>query len=113
MILDDADKWLALLGLKLVNTVVGAVLSFASLRFFDGLSRRDRWMTFVGGWAAAAWGAAPLREFFELRPGVEIGLVILLATFGMALASEAIRFIRTTDWSGLLSIFRRGGGGQG
>jgi hypothetical protein len=109
--MEDADKWLgAILGLKLVNAVVAAVTSFAALKFFDGMPSKDRWMTFVGGWATAAWGAPPLREVLELKPGVEVGIVILLGLFGMALASEAIKLVRTTDWIGLVKSLRGGGG---
>lgn len=94
---------LALVGLKLVNCVVAAVTSFVALRFFDGLGTRDRWYTFVGGWAIAAWGAAPLCDYLELKKGVEVGMVIVLGLFGMALASEMIKLIRDTKWKELVS----------
>lgn len=100
--MEDIDKWFVLLGLKLVNVVVAAVTSFAALRFFDGLSTREKWATFLGGWAIAAWGAAPLREYLELRAGVEVGLVLLLGLFGMALAAQVVAFIRDTDFKALL-----------
>lgn len=102
---------LAALGLKLVNLLVACVTSFVSLRFFDGLNTRDRWITFVGGVAIAAWGAAPLREYFELKPGVEVGIVVLLGLFGMSIASEVVKLVRDTDWIALIRNLRGGGGG--
>lgn len=107
--MEDIDKGvLAALGLKLVNAVVAAFASFSALRFFDNLSRRDRWMTFTGGWALAAWGAAPLASYLEVKPAVEVGLVLVLGLFGMALVSEVIKAVRSIDWRGLIeNLFRR------
>lgn len=111
--MDDIDKVLAAFGLKLVNSVVAAVCSFASLRFFDGLNSRDRWMTAIGGWAIAAWGAGPLREYFDLKPGVEVGLVILLAMFGMAAAAELIKLLRDAPWKEFIPWLRNKKNGNG
>ena len=110
--MEDWDKLLAAFGLKLVNVIVGAVASFVALNFWRGLeSRRERWSTFLGGWALAAWGAAPLRDGLDLKPALEVGLVLTLGLFGMAAAAEVIKLIRDTDWKGLVS--RRIGGGDG
>ncbi len=111
------DEWregFAALGLKFANVIVGAVMSFISLTFWKGMeSRSARWTTFIGGWTLAAWGAEPLREWLELKPSLEIGLVIALAMFGMAIAAEIIKLIRDTDWKGLAtSIIRRRTGGD-
>lgn len=113
--LESIQAALAAVGLKLVNVVVGAVGSFVSMRFFDGMSTKDKWLTFLGGWFIAAWGAAPLREWLEAKPGIEIGFVILLSLFGMALTSELIKAIRSIVWKDVFDfILRRktGGGGQ-
>lgn len=98
----DQDGLLAALGLKLVNVVCGAVASFAALRFFEGLQPWDKWLTFLGGWALAAWGGPPLAEALELPPKVEIGLVLLLGMFGMSAAAELIKIGRDTDWGGIV-----------
>jgi hypothetical protein len=101
--MEDWDKVLAAFGLKLVNIVIGAVASFVALNFWKGLdTRRERWMTFVGGWMLAAWGAQPLREWAEVKPSVEVFIVMLLGLFGMALAAEVVKIIRDTDWRGLV-----------
>lgn len=112
MLMEDVDKAFALFGLKFVNSVAAAFMSFASLRFWDNLSTFDKWSTAIGGWALAAWGAAPLRVYFQLAEGVEIGLVLLIAFFGIAAGGEGIKLLRTTDWKGLAlalidAVFRR------
>jgi hypothetical protein len=115
--IDTVQATLAALGLKLLNVVVAAVGSFVSMRFFDGMSLKDKWLTFLGGWMIAAWGAAPLREWLEQKPSIEIGFVILLSLFGMALTAEVIKVIKDTDWrgytkSGLDWLLNRKTGGE-
>lgn len=101
MMMDEWDKFLAPLGLKLLNCVVAAFASFTALNFWKGLeTRKERWTTFMGGWAIAAWGAAPLREALEAKPSVEVLLVLVMGLFGMALAAEVVKLIRDTDWRG-------------
>lgn len=110
--MEDFDKLLAAFGLKLVNCVVGAAGSFAALNFWRGLeTRKERWSTFAGGWVLAAWGGAPLREWLEMKPSLEVGVVLVLGLFGMALAAEIVKIIRDTDWKDLVkSIINRKSG---
>ena len=120
----EVEGALAALGLSLKNVIAGAVTSFVSLRFFDGEKLADgtvrptkplqRWTTFLGGWALAAWGGPPLSAWLELKPAVEIGVVLVLGMFGMATAAEVFRLIRDTDWKGLVAglLNRKTGGGQ-
>lgn len=116
--LDSAVAFLGALGLKLVNVVVGAATSFISLKFFNNMSMGDKWLTFLGGWTIAAWGAQPLREYLEQKPNLEVGFVILLGLFGMAVSAEMIKIVRETDWRGLVKgivdflLRRNQGGGQ-
>lgn len=91
MSLEAVAEGLAVLGLKLSNTIAGAVGSFISLNFFDGLSRAQKWSTFVGGWALGAWLAEPMTAVLELPAKVEIGLAILVALFGMSIAAQFIK----------------------
>lgn len=115
---DAIGALLASLGLKLQNLVAGAFTSFAALRFFEGLKKWERWTTFAGGWAIAAFGAPPFTEYFELKPKLEVGVALLLGMFGMAVAAATIRFIKENDWiamvRSLLGAFgrRQNGGGQ-
>ena len=117
--IDGTEGWLVVLGLKLVNVVVGAITSFVALRFFKDLNLFERWTTFLGGWAIAAWGGAPLTEVMELSPKVEIGIVILCGLFGMAVAAQIIKVLKDTDWPGLVKVVldtilrRKSGGDQG
>lgn len=104
--IDDANSVLGIFGLKLVNTIVAAIASFISLRFFDGLSTVDRWTTFFGGWALAAWGGEPLTVYMGLAAKVEVGLVILIGLFGIAASAEVMKFLRTADWVAILDAIR-------
>jgi hypothetical protein len=111
-VIEDTDKVLAIFGLKLINAVAAAFVSFASLRFWKGLDLGDKWMTFLGGWALAAWGAPPLRSYFALKEEIEIGIVLLIAFFGIAVSAELVNLLRTTDWKALaLSVIPRKPGG--
>lgn len=114
MDLDSSNGLLAALGLKLANVLAGALTSFASLRFFDGLQVWEKWTTFVGGWAIAAWGAAPVTEYFELKPRLEIGMALVLGLFGMSLTAAVVKLIKETDWGGIVRsiIDRRRNGGS-
>jgi hypothetical protein len=105
--METTEKFLSLLGLSLVNIIPAAITSFAALRFFDGLSTKDKWTVFLGGWAIASWGAHPLREYLDLKPSVEIGLVLLLGLFGMAVVAEVVKLIRQIDWSVIGRFFGR------
>ena len=98
----DVEAALGAIGLTIKNLVVGAVASFVALRFWNGLSVWEKWTTFFGGWAIAAWGAAPLTALLELKPAVEILVVLLLGLFGMAVAAEAVQLVRKTDWPGIV-----------
>lgn len=115
---DAIGALLAALGLKLANIVAGAFTSFAALRFFDGLKKWERWTTFFGGWAIAAFGAPPFTEYFELKPKLEVGAALLLGMFGMAAAAAIIKLIKETDWPSLVRALlgalgrRPNGGGQ-
>lgn len=113
MNLDNGDGVLAALGLKLINLFAGAITSFVSLRFFDGLSVREKWTTFLGGWAIAAWGASPTTQYFDLKPGVEVGIALVLGLFGMSLSAAVVKLLKETDWGGLIKtiidvVLRRG-----
>jgi hypothetical protein len=115
--LDSMQTGLAAVGLKFLNVVVAAASSFVGLRFFNSMATADKWATFFGGWTIAVWGAAPLREWLEQKPSLEVGFVLLLGLFGMALTAEVIKVIRETQWGELLKSFldwllRRNPGGD-
>lgn len=102
----------AALGLKLQVVVAGAIGAFVSLRFFEGLNTWERWTTFAGGWAMAAYLAALAHEYFELKSGgAEIGVALLIGLFGMSIVAALIKVIRDTDWTGMFKR-RVGGGGD-
>ncbi len=116
MSVESIDGALGALGLSLKNLIAGAVTSFVSLRFLEGekqpdgsirpVSRLQKWTTFLGGWAMAAWGGPPLNAYLELKAGIEIGVVLVLGLFGMAVAAEVIRFIKDKGWQGVIAAWR-------
>lgn len=111
--MEEWDKVLAALGLKLVNLIAGAGTSFVAMQLWVGLNtRKERWATFLGGWMLAAWGGQPLREWLDLRPSMEVGVVLLLGLFGMALAAEVVKLVRDTPWRELLQTFFRKKSGE-
>jgi hypothetical protein len=114
--MSDWNEILAALGLKMVNVVVAAGAAFVAMQLWKGLeTKKERWATFGGGWMVAAWGGPPLTEYMELKASMEVGMVLLLGLFGMALAAEVWKFLRDTDWKGFAgslieAIKRRIGG---
>jgi hypothetical protein len=99
---------LSALGLKFKVVIAGAVGAFVSLRFFDGLGTAERWTTFVGGWALAAYLGNPVTLYLELPAAMELGIALAIGLFGMSIAAALIRVIRDTEW---LAIFKRKTGG--
>lgn len=112
----NAEGALGALGVTLKNLVAGAIGSFVSLRFFDGLKTWERWTTFFGGWGMAAFGAGPLTHALEQKPTVEVGIALLIGLFGMALTSKILQTIKETDWIGfaktIIKTIRGGGSNQ-
>ena len=109
-----SESILGTLGLTLKNLVAGAIGSFVSLRFFDGLNTLERWATFLGGWALGAWLASPATELLEQKPSVEVGVALLIGLFGMALTSKILHVIKDTDWIGFAkTIVKAIRGGNG
>lgn len=114
----QVEPVLVSIGLTLQGIVVGAFASFTALQFWKGLeSRKERWATFLGGWGLAAWGSAPLREWLELKPSIDVLLILLIGLFGMALGAELVNVIRETDWKAHVKsiidfVLRRKSGGE-
>lgn len=102
------DDLAAAVGVKFSTVIAGAVGSFISLRFFDGLRTFERWTTFAGGWGLAIYGAGPITAYLELKPGMEQGVSLLVGLFGMSIAAAVINTIRDTDWKAILN--RKTGG---
>lgn len=112
--LKNAETTLASVGLTLKGILVGAVSAFIAMRIWSGLDRTvDRWGTFFGGWAMAAWIGEPLRVWLELSTGVGTLIIFIVGLFGMALTTEIIKALRNTNWSEMLKLivelfFKRG-----
>lgn len=101
------ESVLTVLGLTVKNLIAGALGSFVSLRFFDDLTLKDRWITFIGGWAMGVFLAEPITTFFEQTPKIEVGVALLTSMFGMALASKVIQIVRETNWIDLFKGTRK------
>ena len=106
------DGILTALGLKLQVIVAGAVGAFISLRFFEGLSTGERWLTFMGGWGTAAYTTGILHEYLELKSiASETGIALLIGLFGMSIVAAIIKVIRETNWTSIVK--RKAGGDDG
>ena len=97
------DAFLAAIGIKLKALIAGAVGSFISLRFFDGLNVFEKWATFGGGALLAGYLTIPAITFMEIdNHNIEPGISLLIGLFGMSIAAAIIRVIKNTDWAALL-----------
>lgn len=107
--LESIESAAAVAGLTLKGLLAGAIGSFISLRFFDGLSTWERWTTFMGGWAVASYGGPAVTALLSLSPRSDLFMTLLLGMFGMSIAAAVIKVIRDTDWK---AIVRGKFGGQ-
>jgi hypothetical protein len=112
--LDGVMALLTALGLKLKAVAASAFGAFISLRFFEGLSLWERWVTFLGGVVIGSYTAEPLGAAVESSSeALHQALALGLGLFGMAIAAAVIKVIRETNWGALVSSivnFRSGGG---
>ena len=108
--MDWIEALFTALGLKFKVVVAGAIAAFVSLRFFEGLNAWERWTTFLGGWAMAAYLSEPLTVYLELPEKVDVGLSLAIGLFGMSIAAAVVKVVRETDWIGMLK--RKTGGGS-
>lgn len=104
--METIESALVAVGLTLKGLIAGAVGSFISLRFFDGLTMYERWVTFIGGWGIASYGGPPMTSYLELGEKAELFVTLLLGLFGMSIAAALIKVIRETDWRAFIP--RRG-----
>ena len=110
------EAGLTIIGLKLKTLIAGGFGAFISLRFFDGLNLWQRWSTFIGGWAMAAWWSETTAYWFEQqRPGAEVAFALLIGLFGMAISASMMKVVKDTDWIEVvkaIASMRFGGGGK-
>lgn len=119
--IDQAVMVLAALGIKLGVLVSSSVGGFLSLRFFDGapgpdgttvpVPTRQKWIIAFSGGAMGVFLSGAAVELFDLPNAsgrVEIGLGVVIALFGMAVAAKFIEAIRQTDFAAVFqSWFQR------
>lgn len=111
---------LAAVGIKLGVLFSSAVGGFLSLRFFEGdklpdgtvrpLTVRQKWFIAAAGWAMGIYMAGLTVELFGLtdKTGkVEIGLGLVIAAFGMSLASAINRAIRELNLGPIIESWLR------
>ena len=106
---------LAAAGIKLgvlLSSTIGGVLS---LRFFEGelqadgtcipLPTRQKWFIAVAGAAMGVYLSGFTVEFFALtdKTGkIEVGLGLVIAVFGMSLASAVVRALKDLNLGGVI-----------
>ncbi len=94
----DATAAGALLGIKPLTVLGAAVGGVISLSFFDGQSRRVRWMAALGGVALAALLAEPLTLWAGVPPKVETVLSVGIAMFGMSIVTAFAKALQSVVW---------------
>ena len=100
---------IAALGLKIKVVFASAMGAFISLRFFDGLSIWERWVTFFGGVSIGSFVSVPMAQAMQIQTEVvEQGLSLGLGLFGMSIVAAVIKVIRDTDWIGIINNRLRG-----
>lgn len=99
------NETLAALGLKLGNIVAAAIGSFVSLNFFDNLTTKQKWVSFIGGTAVGSYLSEPLVIVMELTPKVEVGFSIVLGLFSMSLVAQLIKLNWSDVFWGVLGKF--------
>lgn len=94
----DATAAGALLGIKPLTVLGAAVGGVISLSFFDGQSRRVKWMAALGGVALAALLAEPLTLGAGLSPKVETAVSVFIAMFGMSIVTALAKALQHINW---------------
>lgn len=106
---------LAALGIKIGVLASSAIGGFLSLRFFEGEQLADgtcrpmpvkqKWFVAVSGAALGVYMSGFTVEFFGLtdKTGkIEVGLGLLIAVFGMSLASAVVRALKDLNLGGVI-----------
>lgn len=89
------ESLLTAFGIKKAALVAGIVGGWLSLRFFENLTPGGKWVTVIGGAAAANYLTVPVMAWFRLAPGdYEAGIGFAIGLFGMSIAAAAIKFVR-------------------
>lgn len=106
---------LAAAGIKVAVLVSSAVGGFLSLRFFEGeqlpdgtslpMPLKQKWFIAVSGAAMGVYLSGFTVEFFALtdKTGkIEVGLGLVIAVFGMSLASAVVRALKDLNLGGVI-----------
>lgn len=103
------DGVFATLGIKLKVFIAGVIGSFISLRFFDGLTLWERWVTFIGGVAIGSYGTEPFISGMELEGKAHIFetfISLIFALVGMAVISACVKAIQAISWADVMDIIK-------
>ena len=89
------ESLLTAFGIKKAALIAGIVGGWLSLRFFENLTAGGKWVTVIGGAAAANYLTLPIMSWFRLAAGdYEAGVGFAVGLFGMSIAAAAIKFVR-------------------
>lgn len=79
--------------------LLGAVGTLIALRFFDGLTTTQKWLTVVGGSMLAGLGRDLVLELLDVQPKHDGIIAFLIGLFGMALVSQVIQTVKQINWA--------------
>ncbi|KVF08995.1 holin [Burkholderia vietnamiensis] len=102
----------AAVGVVLIKLIPGAIGSLIALSFIgDGLTRKQKAVSFLSGAAVAYYGGPLAVTWFSINDGgAQQAIGFLVGLFGLAITKELFKEINTADIIGALK--RRFLGGQ-
>jgi len=109
---EPTTSFLAAAGALFAKIVPGAVGSLIALSFIgEGLTRKQKAMSFLSGAAVAYYGGPAAVSWFTITDsGAQQAIGFLVGLFGLAFAKEIFKEINNADFIGALK--RRIFGGQ-
>jgi hypothetical protein len=85
------EAWLSSIGVKLAALVGGFFGALVSLKFIDGLGKKQRATTVLAGTLVSAYVTPIVVSYLELTPKLEGGIAFLCGLFGMSLTGAIIK----------------------
>ncbi|MDW9227086.1 putative membrane protein [Burkholderia cepacia] len=101
---EPASSAIAAAGALLVKIIPGAVGSLIALSFIgDGLTRKQKAVSFLSGAAVAYYGGPAAVSWFSITDGgAQQAIGFLVGLFGLAVTKELFKEINNADFIGAL-----------
>lgn len=87
------EAWLSAAGVKIAALIGGFFGALVSLKFIEGLGKKQRATTVLAGTLVSAYVTPLLITYLELTPKLEGGVAFLCGLFGMSFTGAFIKAI--------------------